>query len=244
MLWQSSQLTKYKVEATDGSIGRVVDLLFDRTTWTLRWALIDTGAWLPDRKVLVPPAVFGQPDAAHRHFPVDVTREQVKNSRGAEADIPVSRQMENQLYGHYGWTPYWDMGPMVPVGPAPAFQPASAEDPAKEGDPHLHSIVDLVGYHVEARDGRVGQVQEFLVEEGSWIIRYAVIDAKTWWPGGLVLVAPQWITDISWTERRINVDQTRDRVKESPEFHPGELVSRDFEKRLFTYYAATPYWTM
>jgi hypothetical protein len=195
--------------------------------------------------------VFGQPDATRRHFLVNVTREQVKHSPGPETALPVSRQMETWLYRHYGWTPYWDLGPFVPMGPATAFfPPVAADGPATDepeepsGDPHLHSIKEVTGYLVEARDGHVGQVQEFLVEDGSWAIRYAVIDAKTWWPGGLVLVAPQWITDIKWTEQRIHIDQSRAQVKEAPEYHPHETVTRDFEKRLFDAYGVNPYWTM
>ncbi len=44
MLWRSSTFSDFGIEATDGSIGSVSDLLFDETDWALRWCVVDTGS--------------------------------------------------------------------------------------------------------------------------------------------------------------------------------------------------------
>jgi PRC-barrel domain len=91
MLWRASDLEGYGLAAADGAIGTVKDLLFDDRDWTVRWAVVDTGSWLPGRKVLLPPTAFGEADPVGRRIPVDLTRDRVKDSPGVEVDQPVSR---------------------------------------------------------------------------------------------------------------------------------------------------------
>jgi hypothetical protein len=99
-MWRSSRLIGYGMRATDGSIGQINDFLFDEEAWTIRWAVIDTGSWLPGRKVLLPPAELGRPDVMRREIPVDLTREQIEGSPSLETDAPVSRRMEGEIYGY------------------------------------------------------------------------------------------------------------------------------------------------
>ena len=46
----------------------------------------------------------------------------------------------------------------------------------------------MIGYHIEATDGEIGHVEDFLVEDSSWAIRYMIVDTRNWWPGRKVLV--------------------------------------------------------
>jgi len=43
----------YKIEATDGQIGRVDDLVVEEKTWEIQFLVIGTGNWLPGKKVIV-----------------------------------------------------------------------------------------------------------------------------------------------------------------------------------------------
>ena len=56
MLRTSSELIRYGVEATDGRVGSVKDLLFDDATWKVRSIVVDTGGFLSHHDVLVEPA--------------------------------------------------------------------------------------------------------------------------------------------------------------------------------------------
>ncbi len=58
MLLVGSALTGYSIDANDGRIGSVTDLLFDDATWKIRWLVVDTGSWLTTRKVLVHPSAI------------------------------------------------------------------------------------------------------------------------------------------------------------------------------------------
>jgi hypothetical protein len=274
MLRQSSELIGYSVRATDGLIGTVSDLLFDDESWTLRWAVVDTGEWLSGREVLLPPSAFGTPDAERRHFPMDLTRRQIEDSPELSEHEPVSRQKETELYSHYGWLPYWYPGtdPMsgapgypgyvpLPGGAGPAVSP-TAGGPARmppeavegqraegddirsglAGEPHLRSIKEVTEYYVHATDGDIGHIEEFLIEDGSWTIRYLVVDTKNWWPGKMVLVSPEWIDSINWGDEHVYVRQTREQIRTSPEYDPSVSVERAYEERLHGHYNAPNYW--
>ena len=66
MLWHSSAINGYAIEASDGDIGTVSDFLFDDASWLVRWLVVDTGNWLSGRKVLLPPSALGRLDANNR----------------------------------------------------------------------------------------------------------------------------------------------------------------------------------
>lgn len=254
MLWRTSEIIGYEIQATDGNIGSVDDLLFDDESWSVRWAVVDTGSWLPGRQVLLPPSCLGRPDPALRQFPVDLTKQKVKDSPDIDMDQSVSRQMEADLYGYYGWAPYWATGPgyVPPIGAGGgAVPPAGVGGPGfgrthvppePTGDPHLRSTGEVTGYYIQATDDDIGHVEEFLVEDGSWTIRYMVVDTKNWWPGKAVLVAPQWIREVSWGDQQVFVDLTRQQVKDSPEYDPTASVDRAYEERLYRHYDRPFYW--
>ena len=55
MLRSLLDLRNYRIQAIDGHIGGVHDLLFDDQRWTVRYLVVDLGSWLPGRKVLISP---------------------------------------------------------------------------------------------------------------------------------------------------------------------------------------------
>ena len=62
------------VVANDGDIGKVHDFYFHDDTWIIRYLVVDTGHWLPGRKVLITPSALGKPDWDALTFPVALTR--------------------------------------------------------------------------------------------------------------------------------------------------------------------------
>jgi len=43
----------------------------------------------------------------------------------------------------------------------------------------LHKTSKMAGFHLHARDGEIGHVDDFLVDEKSWQVRYLVVDTLT-----------------------------------------------------------------
>lgn len=262
-LWKTSEIIGSRVQASDGEIGSVSDLLFDDTHWGLRWGVIDTGGWLPGRRVLLPISEFGGLEGPSPEVSVKATRDQVEASPGIEADAPVSHQLETDIYTHYDWTPYWSGGFAYPLAAGgdypsaagvpphigalaspPDMAPPRRESQPRESqhDPHLRSIGEVTGYYVEASDGNIGHVEDFVTEKGPWAVRYLMIDTRNWWPGRKVLISPHWAREISWHEQQVFLDVTRDKVKDSPEYTPDMAIGREHESSLHSHYGYPPYW--
>jgi hypothetical protein len=81
-----------------------------------------------------------------------------------------------------------------------------------------------------------------LFDEKSWAIRYLIINTSNWWLGHQVLVAPEWITDVSWAEPKVIIDLTRQAIKESPPWDPALLPDRPQEALVHQHYGRKGYW--
>lgn len=238
MLRNVRELKNYTLRARDGEIGELKDFYFDDQTWTVRYLVVDTGAWLRSRRVLISPEALHSAEWDEKLFPIDLTKEQLRNSPPADSAQPVSRQYETKLREYYGWPPYWGAiytgmpGETIPAATPPP-RPATAELP---GDPHLFGTNAVNGYHLEARDGSIGHVTDFLIEDVSWRLEYFVIDTKNWLPGRHVLLATTWIKHVDWATGKILIDLDRESVKLSPVFDPNRPVTVDYAARLQAHY--------
>jgi hypothetical protein len=122
--------------------------------------------------------------------------------------------------------------------------PTDAEANRREvGDPHLRSCNEVMTYHVHATDGDIGHVKSMLVDEETWAIRYLVLDTSNWWLGHQVLIAPQWIQNVSWPDARVAVDLTRQAVKDAPPYDPVGRLERQQEAGIYEHYRRAGYWT-
>ena len=110
-------------------------------------------------------------------------------------------------------------------------------------DVHLRSANKVTDYHIEAIDGDIGHVEDFIIDEETWEIRYMVVDTQNWWPGKQVLVAPQWIGRVSWSDSKVYVDLSRETIKNGPEYNPDAL-DRKYEETLYDYYKRPKYWDL
>jgi sporulation protein YlmC with PRC-barrel domain len=249
MLRPVTELHGYSVLALDGSIGHVSDILFDDKSWLVRWVVVETGNWLMDRKVLLPTFVLGHLDHERREFSVRLNRMQIKDSPDIDTDKSVSRQMETNVYDHYGWTPYWGSGFYVGGGGyingamgAPYFEPGRRDKtglPAEQdaGDAHLRSAAAVTGYHIHASDGDIGHVQDFLMEDADWSLRYLLVETTNWWAGKTVLISPQSVRKIEWSDRLVRINVDREKVKGSPIYGGPAKVDRAYTRSFNNYYA-------
>jgi sporulation protein YlmC with PRC-barrel domain len=81
---------------------------------------------------------------------------------------------------------------------------------------HVRSTDDLKGFHIQATDGEIGHVDDFLIDENNWGIRYLVVDTSNWIGGKWVAISPSVLCDIDWVNGKVEVGITRDAVKNSP----------------------------
>lgn len=251
LLRSANHVKDLTVLASDGEIGTIQDLYFDDEHWTTRYLIVSTGKWLKRRDVLVSPIFTGKADWENKQLHLSLTRQQVEDSPLIDTQKPVSRQQEAD-YQHSFGTPYywggsyaWGIGPFptdlmaaaIPVGGYPLIAAHEA------GDSHLRSTDAVLGYHVGAIDGEIGHVEDFLIDQQSWTIRYLSIATRNWWPGKKVLLSPEWVTKVSWEESEVQVALSRETIQSAPEYIELQSVTREYESQLHEHYDRSPYWS-
>ena len=257
MLRSVEKLEGFAIGATDGVIGRVTDFYFDDEAWVVRYMVVDTSKWLGGRNVLISPYAIGKPDWTGDIIPVTVNLEQVKNSPSIDTERPVSRQYETRFMGYYQYPYYWGgMGLWGTANYPGAWRSGAGNYPylgyegylraptsdRDDADPHLRSCKAVKGYHIRAKDGEIGHVQGFLVDDESWSIRYLIVNTSNWWMGHQVLVSPEWIKDIDWAESAVTVDLDRHAIKDAPVYDPLVPLPREAEISMYGHYGRHGYW--
>jgi sporulation protein YlmC with PRC-barrel domain len=246
MLNKAKTLQGYSLQNIDAeTIGKVKEFYFDDQHWTVRYLVVDTGNWLTGRQVLISPYALVAVNNDYQNMVVDLTKKQIEDSPSLNSDKPVSRQFEQSYYGYYGYPAYWG-GPYMW-----GYYPYIVRDREKwrkstqneqTWDPHLRSTHDVSGHNVQAADGEIGHVDDFIIDDETWAIRYLIIDTRNWWPGKKVLVSPQWIERVSWSESKVFVNLPRETIKQSPEYTEESLLTRDYETGLHRHYNRKGYW--
>jgi sporulation protein YlmC with PRC-barrel domain len=245
MLYKAKTLQGFKLECLDGDIGKVKEFYFDDQHWTIRYLIVDTGTWLADRQVLISPYALVSTIKDEKHIAIDLTKKQIENSPLLKSDKPVSRQFEESYYGHYEWPIYWG-GPFMWGSYPNIVRDRAMWKDATLGvnawDPHLRSTHEVNDYHIQATDGEIGHVDDFIIDDETWAIRYLIVDTRNWWPGKKVLVSPQWIERVSWDESKVFVNLSRETIKQSPEYTEKSLLTREYETGLHSHYNRQGYW--
>jgi sporulation protein YlmC with PRC-barrel domain len=251
MLHFGSELEGMTIHARDGDIGKVQELYFDDEKWVVRHLVVRAGGWLFGRRVLISPLSVEKLDWESREVRTWLSREQVKNSPDINTDEPVSRQQERRLHLYYGMPVYWGGTALWGNGMFPAAlalkdrlseEQREAVEGAVEGDSHLRSSREVNGYYIHAEDGDLGHVEDFLLEEETWALRYLVVDTRNWLPGRKVLVYPAWIEEVNWYDRSVRVGLQRGQIESSPGFRDPKDVTREYEAMLFDHYGRPGYW--
>jgi PRC-barrel domain len=251
MLRDASELEGLVIRASDGELGTVKEFYFDDSSWAIRYLVVETGRWLGGKEVLISPYSILKTDWKARQVDVALTKKQVENSPSVDTKLPVSRQHESDYLGYYGYPYYWG-GPCLwgseyyPLGlttPADASQRKDLDkDHATAQDTHLRSTLGVSGYSMETVDGDIGHVHGFVLDEEAWAIRYIVVSTTNWWPGKKVLVSPEWIRKVSWSEYKLHTDLTREAIKSAPEYIESRKMDRKYEDKLHEHYGQPAYW--
>jgi sporulation protein YlmC with PRC-barrel domain len=211
------EMQEYAAAAVDGEIGEVEEFYLDDTCWAIRYLVVGMSRDETYRRILITPAALGQPDREEQILRVALSMEQARNSPDVDSDRPISGQGRSE-------------------------SDTSEKEPGQPGDPHLRSTKEVIGYHIQARDGEIGHVEDFVVNDETWTIHFVVVDTRNWWPGRKVLMAPTWIKQVVWAEGKVEVDLSRGTIEKSPQYDPSIPLDSQYEKELYDYYDCPYYW--
>lgn len=249
MLRSTNGIKGYALKATDGNIGKAKDFLFDDERWIVRYLVADTASWLIGRKVLISPISLGHANDRNKSIGVRLSKDQIKESPPLDSDKPVSRQYEEDYFRFFGWPVYWQGD--YTWGQS-SYPEDLYKDPEKavademinenENDSHLRSMNEVHNYHIKATDGEIGHVDDFVIDDDEWVVRYLIVDTRNFLPGRKVIISPQWTTGIDYSESIVSADMTKEEIKKSPEFKQEKPIDRDYEALIHDYYGRRYYW--
>jgi hypothetical protein len=245
MLSKIKTLKGYQLDGLDGKFGKVKEFYFDDHHWTVRYLVAETGSWLANRQVLLSPYALVSIDPDEKTIVVDLKKKQIEDSPPLSADKPVSQQFEDAYYGYYGWPTYW--GGPYSWGSNPTLVRDSQKwmpriPSGRTGDPHLRSTHEVAGYHIHALDGGIGHIEDFVIDDETWAIRYLIADTTNLWPGKKVLLSTRWIQSVSWGDKKVFVNLAKENINGAPAYTEQSLIDRDYETRLHHHYKREGYW--
>jgi hypothetical protein len=241
MLRSTKEIQGFTILASDGPMGSIEEFFFDDQSWAIRYAVVNTGIWLFGRNVLLAPITFNQLDSKNQCLPVKLNIDQVKKSPEIDTDKPVSRQQEQSLHRFFGWMPYWDNVALGAV-PSPITSALDiVEEQETNQNPHLRRTNEVFGYGIQSENGAIGHLDDFILDDRLWIIRYAVVELKNLLSNKKVLISRDWIQKISWQDQKLYLDLDREFIKNSPEYDPDKAVNRELETRIYDYYDRPKY---
>ena len=247
MLRCLKDLEQYTMCTTDGEIGTMENVLLDDATWTVRHLVVDIGDHCEGRQVRISPSALGKIDQLARRFHLALTMDETRKSPSNGVGLSVSPRRERNYQDYYGF-PYYS-GYSMPVAQETCPNSMTLgtwfeSSPARRmdtNDVHLRSAKEVRGYRIQGSDGPIGRFSDFIADDQTWEVRYLVIDTSRFCFGKQVLVAPRWVTHVSWQERNVYVNLPRKVIKNSPEWTPTSAIERAYEEHLHNHFGRPMY---
>src|SRR4051812_17209316 len=142
VLQSVKNLFGFRVGATDGLAGGVVDFYFNDHDWAVRHILTSQHPTRLHKAGLMSPAAVTKIDNDESVLQVSLTRAECEALPPARTVVPVCRQ-------------YLIRG----GAPSPNFSSA---------DPHLRSALAVAGYEINDSEQHLGVIHDFLIDRRAW----------------------------------------------------------------------------
>jgi hypothetical protein len=241
------EIKGFTVETTDGTKGKVRDFLFDEDDWIIRYIEADFGSFFKEKRILLPVGVIKDPNWDGKHFPLNLTKEEIEKSPAPEDKPTVSKEYEKELMKHYGFPAYWSpefippahTGLYYPVRPMKVSTKEVSEEKVVEEnlDSKLRSFNEVNGYYILATDGHLGHLEDMIADNADWQMIYVVVDTSNWrpWSKKVVLLI-NWLEKISYESSEVSINLHSDVIKNAPEYDVHKPFEQSFEEALLEYY--------
>ncbi|NLG72890.1 MAG: hypothetical protein GX495_12735 [Chloroflexi bacterium] len=221
MLKRLKELQGYVLQAVDGPVGAVSAFYIDERDWAVRFLAVDTGDWLEGRRVFIALDDLGQPDHDSRVIPVNRRRDELSKQAPPGEASSGAIGVENLTA-----IPLLELGDQI------------GEDLTGE-DANPRAVIsssELTSYRIEARDGDIGRIDDFIVEDSAWNVLYLVVDTGGWTSSRQVVVSPSWITEIDQEDAEVEIDLKKETIANSPALDPDTPIDQNFETRIYDHY--------
>lgn len=246
MLHSARNLEGFTVAASDGTLGKIEDVLVDDERWAIRYFAVQASGLPDQRRVLISPLSIRDIDWPNMTIRLKTSREQIARSPQIDTSRPVTREHEHALHRFYDFSPYWS-GPelwgysiVAPILESRSYTDHVINKVRDDAQSHLCSGKSLLEMHVQATDGEVGKLQNSLFEDRDWGVRYLVVSAASWMRDCDVLIAPQRIERANWDERILYVAASRRELEVSEEYDSLSPPEEKDRGELYRHHVTVP----
>lgn len=235
MLYFTSELKTYNIDAVDGEVGKIKDLYFDDQKWAIRYAVVDTRKWLPGKHVLLSPTSFVNLNNESESLEVEYDKEAVRNSPEIPDEDAISKDVEDTIAGYYGWNRYWT-GNML-WGPQDSPLASFQRDDLSEEQTHynqqleeqqkydLRSEDETMDYKVHASNGKLGRVVNMIYDNEYWKVRYLVVESSENYVEATYFVFDtDAIESVDWYEEDIYIKTTVEAARQNKQYESIEEI--------------------
>lgn len=228
MLRTVHSIEGYAIHAEDGEIGSIKTVYFDDRTWKLKYFVVKLGSFWNAKEVLILPMQDHKLSWQGKFIEIGLTKDQVKNSKPYEADLPVSVQHEiidaknfEALYLANPWS-----GAFLPMW----FPDIRHTDKLIEkiGDEHLRScgITDDFSV-VNSKLEKIGAIKDFIFDVDEWQIKYLIIDTNGFLPYGDVMVSTQHVKSFNTDLKELSLDLNKEELEDCPAYNHREPINKE-----------------
>jgi hypothetical protein len=225
MIRSYKRMQETRIRALDGEIGILKDVYFDDSSWQIQYFVIELGTWFSGKDVLVPPGVVSPFDGVS--LKVELTKAELRSCPHADEAIPVSLQERYRARSFFNLV--CTAGSLMNGGPLIVPPISFDANDASVIDPHLRSCRNVSRYELVARDGDVGAIQDLLIDDSFWLIRFVVAIVNGVRDRQAKLFGPQIIEDIEWSLSVVKIGANRNQALLKPSFDANKHLDTSYE---------------
>ncbi len=97
-------------------------------------------------------------------------------------------------------------------------------------------------FKLVGKNGEIGKVKDFYFDDQEWVVRYLIADTGTWLSHNKVLISPHSVVKVNEANEVINISLSNEQIEKSPLLESDKPVSRQFQRKLLSYFNYPDYW--
>lgn len=264
MLISLREVTGYEMHSRDGKIGIASDFLFDQKSWFIK-SIVDKSGKVFSKELLFSAGSIGGLDMQEKILHMDLDNEQIKHSPrltvrdvlNPERFLPMD---DNKVVFHSDWLNNWNSMRLTVLGKQKKYATTKIlnssdllhQEAMKDASlfvrnddeeiPTLQSSAMTFGFKISSRNGDMGYMQDFIVNDEDWSIKFLVINTKRNFSGKKILVSPEAIDWISWRRKHVSVDMEKEKLAGCPHFDMSFPLNPELQSAIQEKYECHQYW--
>lgn len=231
MLRSLNVLMNFTIHFGDDEVGKVTDIYIDKSTWSLRYLILDTGKWLSGKTIIVSTQNLDKFDTDNQTITIHRSLNDVESSPEFKNLETLTRKFEENLFAHYQWVPYWTAQGIAQSGAAPVVLPVqdANEDTdisSSRKEPDLLTFEDIKSYEVVHEDQTLGWVKDGIYDDGSWDIHSIIFDTGKTLREKIIEVPVKRISSININDKHVLTEMSRQEAEMCDPFNLMALMQK------------------